>query len=250
MKYEKIIRGQFITRPNRFVAEVKLRHNGEIVKVHVKNTGRCRELLLPGAEVYLEDFTDRMGSRKMVYSLIGVEKILPPAAEGEPSRVLMINMDSQAPNKVAAEALADGRIILPGMDRLTVIRGEKTYGDSRFDFYVEDVAGRRGFIEVKGVTLENNGLVRFPDAPTERGVKHVYELIRAKKDGYMAYVLFIVQMNGMKVFMPNDETHRGFGDALRDAAENGVEILAYQCHVTADSLTAAEPLAVMLETDN
>lgn len=240
MKYEKIIKGQFISRPNRFIADVKLNHSGEITRAHVKNTGRCRELLLPGATVYLEDFTDRMGTRKMAYSLIGVEKVLPDG------QVLMINMDSQAPNKVAAEGLVSGRIILPGMGQLTEIRAEKTYGDSRFDFYVEDIDGRRGFIEVKGVTLEENGLVRFPDAPTERGVKHVNELIRARAEGYMAYVLFIVQMEGMRLFMPNDETHRAFGDALRQAAAAGVEILAYQCHVTEDTLEAAKTLEVRL----
>lgn len=242
MKYEKIIKAQFLARPNRFIAEVKLnREDGTeaVVRAHVKNTGRCRELLQPGATVYLEDFRGRMGNRKMEYSLIGVEKVLP-------GRVLMVNMDSQAPNKVAAEALASGRIILPGMGKLTVIKGEKTYGDSRFDFYVEDEEGRKGYIEVKGVTLEKDGLVRFPDAPTERGVKHVRELIRAAEEGYTACALFIVQMEGMRVFMPNDETHKAFGDALRDAAHAGVHVLAYQCHVTEDSLSVSEPLPVEL----
>ncbi len=240
MKYEKIIKGQFISRPNRFIAEVKLNHSGEITRVHVKNTGRCRELLQPGSTVYLEDFTHRMGTRKMAYSLIGVEKMLPDGQN------LMVNMDSQAPNKVTAEALSSGKIILPGMGRLTEIRGEKTYGDSRFDFYVEDEDGGRGFIEVKGVTLEDDGLVRFPDAPTERGVKHLRELMKARSEGYMAYALFIVQMEGMRLFMPNDETHRAFGDALREAAAAGVEVLAYQCHVTEDTLEVTEPVAVQL----
>ena len=245
MKYEKIIRGQFIARPNRFIAEVKLNHSGEITRAHVKNTGRCKELLAPGATVFLEDFTDRMGTRKMAYSLIGVEKQVP---EGHPSekKSLMINMDSQAPNKAAAEALAGGTVILPGMDRLTLIRGEKTYGDSRFDFYVEDAGGRKAFIEVKGVTLEDMGLVRFPDAPTERGVKHLKELVKARQEGYLAYVLFIVQMEGMRQFSPNDETHKAFGDALRNAAEQGVGVLAYQCHVTEDCLEVTAPLPVCL----
>jgi len=245
MKYEKIIRGQFIARPNRFIAEVKLNDSGETVRAHVKNTGRLKELLQPGAAVYLEDFTERMGTRKLAYSLIGVEKILP---EGHPSGkpVLMVNMDSQAPNKVIGEALVSGEFVLPGMGKLTLVRGEKAWGDSRFDFYVEDEAGKKGFIEVKGVTLEENGLVRFPDAPTERGVKHVKELIRARGDGYMAYILFLVQMEGMKVFMPNDSTHRAFGDALREAAAQGVEVLAYQCHVTGGSLEVSEPLPVRL----
>ncbi len=240
MKYEKIVEAQFIARPNRFIAEVKLNRTGEITRAHVKNTGRCRELLQPGAKVYLEDFTERMGSRKMAYSLIGVEKPMPDG------RILMVNMDSQAPNKVAEEALADGTIRLLGMDQLTLIRGEKTWGDSRFDFYVEDASGRTGFIEVKGVTLEEEGLVRFPDAPTERGVKHINELMKAKAEGYFACALFIVQMEGMRVFMPNDDTHPAFGGALREAAARGVEVLAYQCHVTEDTLTVKEPLAVQL----
>lgn len=240
MKYEKIVEACFLSRPNRFIAEVKLKNSGEITRAHVKNTGRCRELLQPGAAVYLEDFRTRMGSRKMEYSLIGVEKQLPDGT------VLLVNMDSQAPNKVTAEALADGSIRLPGMNQLTLIRGEKTYGDSRFDFYVEDESGQKGFIEVKGVTLEYDGLVKFPDAPTERGVKHLHELVKAHEDGYMAYVLFIVQMEGMRIFMPNDDTHQAFGDALRYAAAEGVHVMACQCHVTQDTLTVAEPLAVQL----
>ena len=232
--------GQFISRPNRFIAEVKLNQREEITRVHVKNTGRCRELLQPGSTVYLEDFTCRMGTRKMAYSLIGVEKMLPDG------QTLMVNMDSQAPNKVTAEALASGKIILPGMGKLTEIRGEKTYGDSRFDFYVEDEDGRKGFIEVKGVTLEKDGLVRFPDAPTERGVKHLHELMKARSEGYMAYALFIVQMEGMRLFMPNDDTHPAFGDALREASAAGVDVLAYQCHVTEDTLEVTEPVAVQL----
>lgn len=240
MKYEKIIKGQFISRPNRFIAEVKLNQSEEITRVHVKNTGRCRELLQHGSTVYLEDFTCRMGTRKMVYSLIGVEKMLPDG------QTLMVNMDSQAPNKVTAEALASGKIILPGMGKLTEIRGEKTYGDSRFDFYVEDEDGRKGFIEVKGVTLEEDGVVRFPDAPTERGVKHLHELMKARSEGYMAYALFIVQMEGMRLFMPNDDTHPAFGDALREASAAGVDVLAYQCHVTEDTLEVTEPVAVQL----
>ncbi|MGN0715282.1 MAG: DNA/RNA nuclease SfsA, partial [Anaerovoracaceae bacterium] len=156
------------------------------------------------------------------------------------------NMDSQAPNKVAAEALKSGAIRLPDMTALTVVKGEKTFGNSRFDFYVEDADGKKGYLEVKGVTLEEDGLVRFPDAPTERGVKHVEELIRAREEGYFAYVLFIVQMEGMRVFMPNDDTHRAFGDALRKAQQAGVHILAFQCHVTEDSLQVSKSLPVRL----
>lgn len=246
MRYEKIAKGRFVSRPNRFIAEVlmdgqdEIDGQGVITRVHVKNTGRCKELLPQGARLYLEDFTERMGTRKLEYSLIGVEKVLPDGSR------LMINMDSQAPNKVAEEALADGRIVLPGMGKLTEIRREKTWGDSRFDFYVEDENGRKGFIEVKGVTLEDEGVVRFPDAPTQRGVKHLQGLMKARAEGYFACALFIVQMEGMKVFMPNDETHPEFGKTLREAARSGVEILAYQCKVTEDTLEVTVPLRVEL----
>lgn len=223
MKYEKIVTAKFISRPNRFVAQVLL--NGEEVSVHVKNTGRCRELLVPDSVVYLEDFSYRQGKRKLLYDLIAVRK-------GD----LLINMDSQAPNKVAKDALENGSIKLPGMSELTVIRPEKVYGDSRFDFYIEDKNGEKGFVEVKGVTLENKGVASFPDAPTERGVKHLNELVSAKENGYHSYVLFVIQMSGMKLFTPNNATHKVFGDALRNAAANGVHILAYECRVKLDGL--------------
>jgi len=237
MKYEKIIRGTFIDRPNRFIAVVEV--DGESVKAHVKNTGRCRELLVPGAEVYLEDFESRMGQRKMRYSLVGVEK---NTASGK----LMINMDSQAPNKVVGEALSEGRIRLGGMGNLNLIKPEKTFGQSRFDFHVEDEDGRTAYIEVKGVTLEDQGIARFPDAPTERGVKHIHELIAAAGAGHRAYVIFVIQMAGMKEFRPNDDTHREFGDALRKATKSGVKVLAYECEVTEDSLGITEPVKVNL----
>lgn len=223
MKYENIVSARFLSRPNRFVAQVLL--NGEEVSVHVKNTGRCRELLVPDSVVYLEDFSYRQGKRKLLYDLIAVRK-------GD----LLINMDSQAPNKVAKEALENGSIKLPGMSELTIIRPEKVYGDSRFDFYIEDKNGEKGFIEVKGVTLENDGIASFPDAPTERGVKHLNELVRAMEKGYHSYVLFVIQMSGMKLFTPNDATHKVFGDTLRYAAERGVHILAYECSVSPDSM--------------
>jgi len=229
MKYEKILKAKFIERPNRFIAKVML-EDGSEATAHVKNTGRCKELLVPGAAVYLEDFDGRMGTRKMRYSLIGVEKIKLDGTK------LMVNMDSQAPNKVVAEALADKTIKLPEMGNLTLIKGEKTYGDSRFDFYVEDEDGRYGYAEVKGVTLENDGIVKFPDAPTERGVKHLNELIKVKEEGMSAYAIFVVQMEGMKEFSPNDDTHKAFGDALRAAAVQGVHVLVYECCVTADFL--------------
>ncbi len=233
MKYEKITSARFISRPNRFVAQVLL--NGEGVSVHVKNTGRCRELLVPDSVVYLEDFTYRQGKRKLLYDLIAVRK-------GD----LLINMDSQAPNKVVREALENGSIKLPGMSELTIIRPEKIYGDSRFDFYIEDENSEKGFVEVKGVTLENDGIALFPDAPTERGVKHLNELVRAMGNGYYSYVLFVIQMSGMKLFTPNDATHKVFGDALRYAAEKGVHILAYECAVTPDCLKITDPVPIDL----
>ena len=224
MKYEKIAEAKFIERENRFVARVEL-PGGEITRVHVKNTGRCRELLLRGSRVYLEDFDGRMGSRRMRYSLVAVEKT---TDQGK----ILINMDSQAPNKVVGEALADGRIRLPGFEDSTDhlrIKPETRFGDSRFDFYVEHVDAegemRRAFIEVKGVTLEEGGHARFPDAPTERGVKHINELIRAHEEGYDAYIIFVVQMEGMKDVSPNYETHPQFGEALAKAQKAGVNEL-------------------------
>lgn len=231
MKYEKIIPARFISRPNRFVAIVNL--SGNEISVHVKNTGRCRELLVPDAIVYLEDFSYRQGKRKLLYDLVAVRK-------GD----LLINMDSQAPNKVVREALENGSIKLPDMSELTIIHPEKIYGDSRFDFYIEDKNGEKGFVEVKGVTLENDGIVSFPDAPTERGVKHLNELVRAMKNGYHSYVLFVIQMSGMKMFTPNDATHKVFGDALRYAAEKGVHILAYECAVTPDSMEITKAIQI------
>ena len=234
MKYENICKGNFIARPNRFIAEVLI--DGKKKKAHVKNTGRCRELLIPGAEVYLEDFDGRMGSRKMRYSLIGVKK-------GE----ILINMDSQAPNKVCEEALLNGRLQLPGMGKLSLVKREKTFGDSRFDFYVEDEKGERGWLEVKGVTLEEDYVARFPDAPTERGVKHVHELCRAVKEGYRGYVLFVIQMTGIRNFEPNDRTHKAFGDALRQAEKDGVAVLACDCNVTEDTLEIKNQIPVTLD---
>ena len=208
-------------------------YNGNEISVHVKNTGRCRELLVPDSVVYLEDFSYRQGKRKLLYDLVAVRK-------GD----LLINMDSQAPNKVAREALENGSIKLSGMSKLTIIRPEKVYGDSRFDFYIEDKNGEKGFVEVKGVTLENDGITSFPDAPTDRGVKHIKELVKAMGNGYHSYVLFVIQMSGIRLFTPNDATHREFGDTLRYAAEKGVQILACECAVTPDSLeiTRAVPI--------
>lgn len=234
MKYENMTTGNFIARPNRFIAEVEI--GGEPVRAHVKNTGRCRELLVPGAEVLMEDFAGRMGNRKMRYSLISVKK-----------GAKLINMDSQAPNRVCEEALLSGSLKLPGMEELTLVKREKTFGASRFDFYLESRDGRKGWLEVKGVTLEEDGVARFPDAPTERGVKHLEELGCAVEDGYFGYVLFVVQMEGIARFEPNDRTHKAFGDALRRAHKKGVRVLAYDCQVTADTLEIRNPIPIKLE---
>lgn len=233
MKYENVINGKFIKRPNRFIAEVIV--DGSVQKAHVKNTGRLKELLYEGAEVYLEDHTGRMGSRKMRYSLIGVRK-----------GGCDVNIDSQAPNRVVKEALLDGSIKLPGMSELTSVKGEHKFGDSRLDFYVEDADRKRGLIEVKGVTLEVDGAARFPDAPTERGIKHINELAGAIDKAYSVYVIFVIQMKGVDRFEPNDDTHKAFGDALRAAKLCGVNILAYDCEVAADSLRIDDSIPVCL----
>lgn len=231
MKYEKIVSGIFVSRPNRFIAHVLIDGKEEIV--HVKNTGRCKELLVPGCKVYLEDFEGRMGSRKLRYSLIAVEK---KRDEGKNESIL-INMDSQAPNKVVAEWLST-----QGYD---FIKPEFTFGKSRVDFYME--RGKEKFLlEVKGCTLEYNGHCFFPDAPTERGVKHLEELIKAKEHGYHAAVLILIQMEESIDFAPNDETHKEFGDTLRIAASRGVEVLCYNCKVTPDSLELKDKVKVIL----
>lgn len=235
MKYTDIKKGIFLERPNRFIALVEI--EGQIEKVHVKNTGRCKELLTPGTTVFLEDFNNRMGTRKLRYSLISVIK-----EEND----LLINMDSQAPNKVVEEALLSKELQLPGMDEITFVKRESKYGNSRFDFYVEDKTGKKGYIEVKGVTLEHNGVVRFPDAPTERGIKHLEELVQVKKAGMEAYAIFVVQIEGMDHFEPNYATHQAFGDALSKASEEGVCVMAMDCIVQEDSLVLNKPLAVKL----
>ena len=226
MKYEAVVPGRFLMRPNRFVAHVEVDGTEQIV--HVKNTGRCRELLYPEARVYLQDWGEEHTGRKTRYDLIAVEK-----------GALLVNMDSQAPNKVFSEWAKEGWFV-PG---LTHLKPEAKWGNSRFDFYWE-AGERRGFVEVKGVTLEHDGLVRFPDAPTERGVKHLEELILAKEQGYEAAVCFVVQMEGMRAFSPNDETHPAFGAALRKAAAAGVYVMAMECHVTPDSLRLTKEIPV------
>lgn len=231
MKYGKVVAGKFITRPNRFIAYVDV--DGKKETVHVKNTGRCKELLLPECKVYLQVSSNP--ARKTKYDLIAVEKMRDGLSP------LLINMDSQAPNAVAEEWLKKGALFSSS----AFIRREVTKNDSRFDFYVED-GERRAFIEVKGVTLEENGVALFPDAPTERGVKHIRGLMSCMDEGYEAYVLFVVQMKDVYVVRPNDVTHKNFGDALREAAKKGVKILALECDVTSDTLTADKPVKVEL----
>lgn len=226
MEYHHIRRGRFLSRPNRFIAHVELEDRTEIC--HVKNTGRCRELLVPGAAVYLERADNP--ARKTGYDLVAVEK-------GE----RLINMDAQAPNRVFAEWAASGGF-LPDV---TAVRPEYSYGESRLDFCLETPHGLH-LVEVKGVTLEEGGSARFPDAPTERGVKHIRELQRAVEAGLDATLVFIVQMAGIQSVSPNDSTHPAFGQALREAAKAGVGVIARGCEVTPDSLTAAGPVPVIL----
>ena len=231
MKYQKVIPAVFSERPNRFIAHV-LVDNAPCV-AHVKNTGRCRELLVPGCRVYLS--VAENPARKTAYDLIAVEK----QREGQPP--LLINMDAQLPNDVAEEYLRTH----PPLGEGTILRREVRYGGSRFDFYLENGA-RKAFLEVKGVTLEQSGHARFPDAPTERGVRHLRELTDCLAQGYEAYVLFVIQMGEVTDFSPNDTTHPAFGAALRDAAAAGVRVLAVDCAVTPDSVCFGDPVPVLL----
>jgi len=230
MTYPNIRPGNFLSRPNRFIAHVEV--DGMVEVCHVKNTGRCRELLIPGARVWLVESDDP--KRKTRFDLVAVEK-----RRGESA--LLVNMDSQAPNHIFREWAEAGKF-RPG---LKLLRGETTFGNSRFDFYWED-SEKRGFLEIKGVTLENDGVVRFPDAPTERGVKHLEELMAAKTAGYEAAVCFIVQMEGMKHLEPNDATHPEFGAALRRCAGAGVEIFALECETAPGYVKAVRSIPVVL----
>ncbi len=226
MHYSNIQRAIFLRRPNRFIAHIEVDDREEVC--HVKNTGRCRELLTDRATIYVEHHDNP--KRKTKYSLIAVEK-------GD----LLINMDSQAPNKVVGEWLLEKE----PFGKVKFLKPECTYGSSRFDFYLETEA-EKIFIEVKGVTLEEDGIVRFPDAPTERGIKHLEELRACVEAGYKAAVIFVVQMEGMQHFEPNDKTHPQFGEALRQARKAGVEVLAYECKVTPSSLEITKSIPVML----
>lgn len=246
MVYEKIVKAKFLCRPNRFVAKVLIKNEAESGSfennsgnlaeetVHVKNTGRCRELLQSGVTVYLEDFINspQFARRKYRYSLVAVEKQNALAS----GKTILVNMDSLAPNKVVNEALKSGSLILPGLKSLVKIVPECQHKDSRFDFFVEDEAGQKAFIEVKGVTLENNGHATFPDAPTLRGIKHLNGLKESLNEGYKAYAIFVVQMHGISDFAPDYIIHPDFAAALKQAKNAGVEVLCYGCTVTPDTM--------------
>jgi len=271
MKYNQVVPGTFLQRPNRFIAHVLI--NGKEEICHVKNTGRCRELLIPGCTVYCA--VSDNPQRKTKYDLIAVEKIIESQtifanagitsqygkSTPEAHSTLLVNMDSQAPNAAVKEWLRSGAAPFGSIDYM---KPEYKYGNSRFDFYLEcktetkrtgtaptpaeneTTRSRKIFLEVKGVTLEDNGVVLFPDAPTDRGVKHVRELIRCREEGFETYVLFVVQMERALYFTPNRKTHPQFADALRDAQKAGVHLLAYTCKATPDEMNINKELKIRL----
>lgn len=226
MEYPNIVEGKFLARPNRFIAQVEI--GGREETCHVKNTGRCRELLVPGCTVYLVHSDNP--ARKTAYDLVTVRK-----------GVRLINMDSQAPNKVVQEWLEQG-----GLPGVTLVRPETKYDQSRFDFYFEQ-GPRKAFMEVKGVTLEEDGVVRFPDAPTARGSKHLHELVKAHREGYDVYLFLVVQMADVDHFEPNWRTDPDFGQSLLEAQDHGVQILCYDCDVTPKTLKIGKKVAVQLK---
>ena len=225
MTYENMVPGIFQARPNRFIAHVQIGGQTEIV--HVKNTGRCKELLVPGCAVWCQRSSNP--NRKTAFDLIAVQK-------GD----RLINMDSQAPNRAAGEWLSSG-----GLGEISELKAEVKHGDSRYDFsFLKD--GKRCFLEVKGCTLEHDGVCAFPDAPTERGAKHIRGLTAAAREGYGAYILFVIQMSDVKYIRPHDETDPEFGKALREASQNGVRVLAMDCAVTPDTMEIRLPVLVKL----
>ncbi len=226
MEYSHILKARFIDRPNRFIANIKL--DDKVQVCHVKNTGRCKELLVPGAEIYVQESDNPL--RKTKYDLITVKK---------GSR--LINMDSQAPNKVVEEWLCNSA----PFGKILKLKPEQKYKNSRFDFYME-TEEERGFIEVKGVTLENDNIVSFPDAPSERAVKHLRELIEAVKEGYSCYVIFVVQMKDVLYFKPNYENHPQFAQTLSLAKNAGVKLTAIDCFITPTEITAADFVSIKL----
>ena len=225
MTYENMVPGIFQARPNRFIAHVQIGGQTEIV--HVKNTGRCKELLVPGCAVWCQRSSNP--NRKTAFDLIAVQK-------GD----RLINMDSQAPNRAAGEWLSSG-----GLGEISELKAEVKHGDSRYDFsFLKD--GKQCFLEVKGCTLEHDGVCAFPDAPTERGAKHIRGLTAAARAGYGAYILFVIQMSDVKYIRPHDETDPEFGKALREASQNGVRVLAMDCAVTPDTMEIRLPVLVKL----
>lgn len=230
MDYSGMLPAIFLSRPNRFISICQL--DGQPVVAHVKNTGRCRELLIPGTQVLLERAKDP--SRKTQYTLTHVQK-------GK----RLIQIDSQAPNRLVLEALQAGTLTLPHLGKPDLIRPETMYGESRLDFYLE-AEGKKAFAEVKGVTLERENWAYFPDAPTQRGIKHLEHLAKAVREGYLAYVIFVIQMEGMEGFSPNWQTHPAFGQALLDAREAGVIPLAFSARMTSSYARLAEQVPIDL----
>ena len=231
MKYSNIIKGEFISRPNRFIANVKIEN--QIHTVHVKNTGRCKELLVPNCTVYLSGSDNP--NRKTKYDLIAVEK------ERKNKPPLLINMDSQIVNYVAEEWLKESGFF----GKNAAIRREVTFGKSRFDFFIE-TENQKTFLEIKGVTLEKDGIALFPDAPTERGLKHINELIEAKRKGYSSYILFVIQMKEITEFSPNSETHMEFAKSLKKAEEKGVKIMAMDCEDSPEEIKISKEVKIHL----
>lgn len=227
MIYNNIKPAKFISRPNRFIANIEIDGNHEIC--HVKNTGRCREFLIEGAKIFVQEF-DSSTTRKTKYDLISAYK-----------KEQLINMDSQVTNKVIQEWLQEGGLF----ENISLIKPESKYKNSRFDFYIE-VGKRKIYIEVKGVTLEEDGVVMFPDAPTERGVKHLRELEECIEEGFEAYVIFVIQMSDVKVFKANEEMHKAFAETLTRVHEKGVNVLAYECLVTEDSIRISKQVPVIV----
>ncbi|WP_317368379.1 DNA/RNA nuclease SfsA [uncultured Tyzzerella sp.] len=230
MKYNNIKIAKFINRKNRFISEIEI--DNKIELCHVKNTGRCKELLIKGVDIFVQENNNI--NRKTKYSLICVKK-------GN----ILVNIDSQIPNYVAKEAIESG--IVKEIKDITTIKQEVKYKNSRFDMYFETNKGKKGFIEIKGVTLEDNGIVKFPDAPSERAIKHINELIEAKKEGYEVYILFVIQLKNVKHFEPNKETHYKFYETLKYARDKGVHILAYDCFVSYDEIILKDNVDVIID---
>ena len=228
MKYNNIISGIFIDRPNRFIANVLI--DGKLEKVHVKNTGRCKEILIEGRKVYLQKASNP--KRKTKYSLISAYK-----------GTTLINIDSQVPNEVVYSSILSNKI--EELTNVDFLKKEVKCGNSRFDLYYEK-EGKKGFIEIKGVTLENNGISMFPDAPTERGIKHVLELTELKKEQYNNFIFFLIQMPDIKYFKPNEKMDPKFSSALKEAKDSGINILAYNSIVTRDEITLAEKVKIIM----